>query len=256
MKTSAEEIRSAWNANRGDLPECLGLDFANRRQRAESLASRFDLPTIVRAIKRVAGSRFCNGLVPTKEAPEGFRANFGWFLNEGNVERALEGQFDNTEPTPPETSSPKDLSYWEQPIEEITFTQDEFDRCQIAGKVQLMHERLTHRRSWSKERKATGFFEGLYDGVDDFAQEWINSGGKHPYGTDEQVRIATEQVMEARAKGELPKTWAEFRRPLSSDYELAVFSVKNPLKNLPAKPRCGFREFIRLKERARRELGL
>jgi hypothetical protein len=134
MKPSPEDVRNAWNVNRGDLPACSTLDVAGRLNRTQILCERHTLVEIVRAIKTIAASHFCNGRVPSK--PD-FRASYGWFVTDGTIEQALEGVFDNLEVVAPEVgqTASRDLSYWNGPKPEFTISDEEFLKAQIRGRL-------------------------------------------------------------------------------------------------------------------------
>lgn len=213
MEVIPEDVMNAWNVNCGDLPRCHGLSFAGRRSKTLKICEKFDLQTIVKAIKIVAASDFCNGRIPTKDSPNGFRANYGWFVNEGIIEQALEGQFKN-EPIPPQNPSPKDLGYWnEQKPDAYEPTEEQFLRNQMCGRLALMFERANKRKYVIDHR--------------DIA--WIDDGGQHHWADAVQVEQARREVMlcrEGASEDKCGRLVPDARNRLPSTYDEAVGRIR------------------------------
>lgn len=263
MKNRAEDVQAVWNEICLDLQRCSDLTIRDRQNKAQKLVDEFGLPKIALAAHKVAKSAFCNGLITTEASPAGFRANFDWFINRVAVIELLEGKYDGVkEVAPPENPAPHDETYWFTPKPNIEIGDDEFLRCQIGGQLQKIGEQRARRRSWTPDTKrklaaewerlglvTEGFFKDWAE-RDDFCQDWLTNGGNHPWASEAQIEVAKGLVMEARAKGDLPKSFAEFK--LMTDKELARWSLKNPYKALPGQPLSSFREFRELKEKIRR----
>lgn len=242
MKLMPVDLQNAWNVNCGDLPKCHDIHYSIRELAASRLLEKYnhDLPRIVKDIKRVAKSRFCNGYVPTKDYPGGFRASFDWFVRPGSMLQVEEGVYDGpkefTEPDPGKTA-PADLRYWERPRPEVRLSDDEMMRAQINGRLQSMASRDAIKAGRPV--------------VQDFCLEWVAKGGPHPWATEWEIEKARNEVMELRARDEIPGSWGQFQK--FSDRELAEFSLDHPRTALPKRPACSFKEFLSLKERIKEE---
>jgi hypothetical protein len=211
-----KDLMNCWNGNRGDMRICLGLDVGKRQVAAvEALKREPDLRVWAAAIKRASASLFLTGMVPGANGVT-FIGHFDWLLRPDTLTLIQEGQFDGPkEHEAPMPKAPEVTEYWNRPKPSVSFSDEEFLRCQIQGRLVLVRER-------EKKRKT---------GYDDFCRAWLEKGGEHPWATEEQVAEATAYVEKARAKKTLPASYGAFKRGLDS--EMQRFSRENPRKALP-----------------------
>ena len=87
----AKEIGKAWNAS-GKLSPCVEFDATRLRALKSRLTSDFFRQHWREAIARLERSDFAAG-----HNDQQWKANVDWFLRPGNVERVMEGRYDNRE---------------------------------------------------------------------------------------------------------------------------------------------------------------
>lgn len=87
---SPADLAEAWNTERGHLPRCLELTDVRKRKAQQRIRERPRLDDWREIIRRVAGSRFCNG-----ENDRQWRASFDWILQPDVGAKVLEGKYDN-----------------------------------------------------------------------------------------------------------------------------------------------------------------
>jgi hypothetical protein len=192
---TAEDLKNAWNVNRGELPTCLSLEVRNRKALATArVVAVDDLPRWVKAIKKAAESPFTTGRVPTTAQPFGFIANFDWLIKPDTLILIEEGQFDSLEVVPPDTPSPKDLSYWDGPKFDFRMTKSQILRCQVEGRLQRKIELQTHKAIRVLVQ------EGLYS----WPYRYILDGADHPYASKRELEDAEAEVMDLRARDLVP----------------------------------------------------
>jgi hypothetical protein len=85
----AKEIGKAWNAS-GKLSPCVEFDATRLRSLKSRLQSDFFKAHWREAIARLERSDFAVG-----QNDQQWKANVDWFLRPGNVERVMEGRYDN-----------------------------------------------------------------------------------------------------------------------------------------------------------------
>src|ERR1700682_5496896 len=138
---------NCWNANRGEMLMCSTLDVKNRRALAQRRVD--EVPSLSRwatAITRAAKSPILTGQLIDEKPP--FSADFDWLLKPESLVMIEEGKFDDRRPreiTPPDTPSPKDISYWDTPKLDFRMTPTQILRCQIEGRLQRKIERETKK---------------------------------------------------------------------------------------------------------------
>src|SRR5438876_5197601 len=146
MIPTPEELKVAWNENRGRMLTWTSLDVNGRRELAKKrLAEVQDLSRWVFGIRRAANSDFLTGKI-FSDAQEPFVAGPDWLLKPGTLTLIEEGQFDNRRVEPPESASPADLSYFDAPIDRTKLTPEEIKECQRRGEELKKLERQQHRK--------------------------------------------------------------------------------------------------------------
>lgn len=85
----AKEVGAAWNAS-GKLSPCVEFDATRLRALKGRLSSAFFKQNWKAAIARLEASDFAVG-----KNDQQWKANVDWFLRPGNVERVMEGRYDN-----------------------------------------------------------------------------------------------------------------------------------------------------------------
>lgn len=178
MKYTPDDLKNAWNANRGEMLACESLDVKGRRDLAKQALQRIpDLARWVAAIKRAAESDFCTGKVEGQDGRSPFLASFDWLLRWETIVLIEEGQFDHRGPKPvipPDSPSPqKDSSYWDGPRPVFgKFSKEVTEALERAGQRILAMERKTKVKMLAAgqmriigEELATGTGEELATGT-------------------------------------------------------------------------------------------
>ncbi len=91
-------LAKAWNENCGTLPKIKHpekLDAKRRKSFLEAIRDRPEKELWIEAIKKMAASDFCLGKKNSKEHPN-WKAKVDFLTRLGNLDRVLEGEFDNT----------------------------------------------------------------------------------------------------------------------------------------------------------------
>lgn len=103
-RVSAEELVKCWNAERGPMKECRGLD-PKRSAAANSRLRQFpDLERWRAAIRRAAGSAFCTGQIEPTPGHKRFFGHFDWLVQPNTLLKIEEGMYDNDVETAPRRS--------------------------------------------------------------------------------------------------------------------------------------------------------
>jgi len=95
----SHEIAAYWNTKE-NLPKVRTVNPARSKKLNARLKEQFFKENWKAAIDKVAILPFCNAKIPTSSYPNGWQADFDWFIGPSAVTRVMEGKYDRNNPQP------------------------------------------------------------------------------------------------------------------------------------------------------------